>query len=162
MCLYGFVKLSDMFEWCMNNDLKINQLYTINPEVWISPGTEARAKYSVKQFIQQYKDILSLYSSAVTCLSETNESADVTECMRWAGPMPPLVQECLVPCKDDCTFTPWSKFTACSFDCESTKTRRRSLTGIIFYNIYLVMMLLNDVSWMLVNWRWGFGKFQLG
>ncbi|XP_031410184.1 thrombospondin type-1 domain-containing protein 7B-like [Meleagris gallopavo] len=70
-----------------------------------------------------------LQSRAVTCLAESNESADVSECMKWAGPMPPLVQDCLIPCKDDCTFTPWSKFTACSFDCESTKTRRRSLTG---------------------------------
>ncbi|XP_075367636.1 thrombospondin type-1 domain-containing protein 7B isoform X2 [Mycteria americana] len=70
-----------------------------------------------------------LQSRAVTCLSEHNDSADVGDCMRWAGAMPALVQECLVPCKDDCTFTPWSKFTACSFDCESTRSRRRSLTG---------------------------------
>ncbi|KAM6080416.1 thrombospondin type-1 domain-containing protein 7B isoform 5-T5 [Theristicus caerulescens] len=70
-----------------------------------------------------------LQSRAVTCLSEHNDSADVGDCMRWAGAMPSLVQECLVPCKDDCTFTPWSKFTACSFDCESTRSRRRSLTG---------------------------------
>nr|XP_038038274.1 LOW QUALITY PROTEIN: thrombospondin type-1 domain-containing protein 7B [Anas platyrhynchos] len=86
---------------------------------------------SVRQGVLGYNEACGhgLQSRAVTCLSETNESADVTECMRWAGPMPPLVQECLVPCKDDCTFTPWSKFTACSFDCESTKTRRRSLTG---------------------------------
>uniref|UniRef100_A0A8C2UC31 Thrombospondin type-1 domain-containing protein 7A n=1 Tax=Coturnix japonica TaxID=93934 RepID=A0A8C2UC31_COTJA len=70
-----------------------------------------------------------LQSRAVTCLTENNESADVSECMKWAGPMPLLVQDCIIPCKDDCTFTPWSKFTACSFDCESTRTRRRSLTG---------------------------------
>ncbi|KAM7097072.1 thrombospondin type-1 domain-containing protein 7B isoform 4-T6 [Ciconia maguari] len=70
-----------------------------------------------------------LQSRAVTCLSEHNDSANVGDCMRWAGAMPALVQECLVPCKDDCTFTPWSKFTACSFDCESTRSRRRSLTG---------------------------------
>ncbi|XP_010085254.1 PREDICTED: thrombospondin type-1 domain-containing protein 7B-like, partial [Pterocles gutturalis] len=69
-----------------------------------------------------------LQSRAVTCLSEHNDSADVGDCMQWAGAMPPLVQECLVPCRDDCTFTPWSKFTACSFDCESTRSRRRSLT----------------------------------
>ncbi|NWS68862.1 THS7B protein, partial [Crotophaga sulcirostris] len=70
-----------------------------------------------------------LQSRAVTCLSEYNDSADVGDCLRWAGPMPSLVQECHVPCKDDCTFTPWSKFTACSSDCESTRSRRRSLTG---------------------------------
>uniref|UniRef100_A0A8C0F672 Thrombospondin type-1 domain-containing protein 7A n=1 Tax=Bubo bubo TaxID=30461 RepID=A0A8C0F672_BUBBB len=70
-----------------------------------------------------------LQSRAVTCLSEYDDSADVGDCMRWAGSMPSLVQECLIPCKDDCTFSPWSKFTACSFDCESTRSRRRSLTG---------------------------------
>ncbi|NWT41467.1 THS7B protein, partial [Chroicocephalus maculipennis] len=70
-----------------------------------------------------------LQSRAVTCLSEYDDSADVSDCMQWAGAMPSLVQECHVPCKDDCTFTPWSKFTACSFDCESTRSRRRSLTG---------------------------------
>ncbi|XP_074684661.1 thrombospondin type-1 domain-containing protein 7B isoform X2 [Strix aluco] len=72
-----------------------------------------------------------LQSRAVTCLSEYDDSADVGDCMRWAGSMPSLVQECLIPCKDDCTFSPWSKFTACSFDCESTRSRRRSLTGYI-------------------------------
>ncbi|XP_061210326.1 thrombospondin type-1 domain-containing protein 7B isoform X2 [Neopsephotus bourkii] len=70
-----------------------------------------------------------LQSRAVTCLSEHNDSASVGDCLRWAGAMPSRVQECLIPCKDDCTFTPWSKFTACSFDCESTRSRRRSLTG---------------------------------
>uniref|UniRef100_A0A8C8B6D5 Thrombospondin type-1 domain-containing protein 7A n=1 Tax=Otus sunia TaxID=257818 RepID=A0A8C8B6D5_9STRI len=70
-----------------------------------------------------------LQSRAVTCLSEYDDSADVDDCVRWAGSMPSLVQECLIPCKDDCTFSPWSKFTACSFDCESTRSRRRSLTG---------------------------------
>ncbi|NWV59055.1 THS7B protein, partial [Malurus elegans] len=70
-----------------------------------------------------------LQARAVTCLSELGGSADVGDCVRWAGPMPALVQECLVPCKDDCTFTPWSKFTACSSDCEATRSRRRSLTG---------------------------------
>ncbi|XP_009998692.1 PREDICTED: thrombospondin type-1 domain-containing protein 7B [Chaetura pelagica] len=70
-----------------------------------------------------------LQSRAVTCLSEHNDSASVSDCIRWAGAMPARVQECLVPCKDDCTFTPWSKFTACSSDCESTRSRRRSLTG---------------------------------
>uniref|UniRef100_A0A8C5TQ57 Thrombospondin type-1 domain-containing protein 7A n=1 Tax=Malurus cyaneus samueli TaxID=2593467 RepID=A0A8C5TQ57_9PASS len=70
-----------------------------------------------------------LQARAVTCLSELGGSADVGDCVHWAGPMPALVQECFVPCKDDCTFTPWSKFTACSSDCEATRSRRRSLTG---------------------------------
>ncbi|NWR84339.1 THS7B protein, partial [Furnarius figulus] len=70
-----------------------------------------------------------LQSRAVTCLSEQDGVAEVGDCVRWAGAVPPLVQECIIPCKDDCTFTPWSKFTACSSDCETTRSRRRSLTG---------------------------------
>ncbi|XP_015490887.1 thrombospondin type-1 domain-containing protein 7B [Parus major] len=70
-----------------------------------------------------------LQSRAVTCLSEQGGSAAVGDCVRWAGAMPALVQECFIPCKDDCTFTPWSKFTACSSDCDTTRSRRRSLTG---------------------------------
>lgn len=76
--------------------------------------------------------------AAVTCLSEQGGSAAVGDCVRWAGAMPALVQECLIPCKDDCTFTPWSKFTACSSDCDAARSRRRSLTGIIFYNVCLI------------------------
>nr|XP_009937046.1 PREDICTED: thrombospondin type-1 domain-containing protein 7B [Opisthocomus hoazin] len=86
---------------------------------------------SVRQAVPGHSEACGhgLQSRAVTCLSEHEDSADVGDCMRWAGAMPALVQECLVPCKDDCTFTPWSKFTACSLDCESTRSRRRSLTG---------------------------------
>ncbi|NXT48186.1 THS7B protein, partial [Pluvianellus socialis] len=86
---------------------------------------------SVRQAVPGHSEACGhgLQSRAVTCLSEYDDSAEVGDCIRWAGAMPPLVQECLVPCKDDCTFTPWSKFTACSFDCESTRSRRRSLTG---------------------------------
>ncbi|KAK9410588.1 thrombospondin type-1 domain-containing protein 7B [Crotalus adamanteus] len=68
-------------------------------------------------------------SQVVTCTLEDNHSVDASECLKWAGPMPSLVQDCSVPCKDDCMFTPWSKFTACTSDCESTRTRRRTLTG---------------------------------
>ncbi|NWY60214.1 THS7B protein, partial [Chionis minor] len=86
---------------------------------------------SVRQAVPGHSEACGhgLQSRAVTCLSEYNDSAEVGDCMQWAGAMPSLVQECLVPCKDDCTFTPWSKFTACSSDCESTRSRRRSLTG---------------------------------
>ncbi|KAG8432280.1 hypothetical protein GDO86_016793 [Hymenochirus boettgeri] len=70
-----------------------------------------------------------LQSREVTCLSDEGRSADMTECFKWAGPMPALVQECHVPCKDDCTFTPWSKFTTCSTDCTLPRMRRRTLTG---------------------------------
>nr|XP_033800454.1 thrombospondin type-1 domain-containing protein 7B isoform X3 [Geotrypetes seraphini] len=70
-----------------------------------------------------------LQSRAVTCISDEGLSAEVTECLIWSDPMPPLVQECLMACRDDCTFTPWSKFTPCPADCESKRNRRRSLTG---------------------------------
>ncbi|KAJ7345807.1 hypothetical protein JRQ81_001757, partial [Phrynocephalus forsythii] len=70
-----------------------------------------------------------LKSRAVTCVLEGNQTVDVSECLKWAEPMPSFVQECLIPCKDDCKFTPWSKFTSCASDCESTRTRRRTLTG---------------------------------
>ncbi|XP_048340453.1 thrombospondin type-1 domain-containing protein 7B [Sphaerodactylus townsendi] len=70
-----------------------------------------------------------LQSRVVTCVMESNHSVDIGECLKWVEPMPSLVQECLIPCKDDCTFTPWSKFTSCSSDCGSTRTRRRTLTG---------------------------------
>ncbi|MEE6489104.1 hypothetical protein FKM82_015489 [Ascaphus truei] len=70
-----------------------------------------------------------LQSREITCLSDNNHSTDVTTCLKWAGPMPSLVQECHISCKDDCTFTSWSTFTLCSMDCGSTRTRRRSLTG---------------------------------
>lgn len=85
--------------------------------------------------------------AAVTCVSEQGGSAAVGDCVRWAGAMPALVQECLVPCKDDCTFTPWSKFTACSSDCDTTRSRRRSLTGIIFYNIGLIVIMPPGCWW---------------
>ncbi|XP_031815885.1 thrombospondin type-1 domain-containing protein 7B-like [Sarcophilus harrisii] len=53
----------------------------------------------------------------------------MVDCLKWAGDMPPLVQECYIPCRDDCMFTPWSKFTPCSTDCDTVRTRRRQLTG---------------------------------
>ncbi|KAM4697904.1 thrombospondin type-1 domain-containing protein 7B [Rhinophrynus dorsalis] len=70
-----------------------------------------------------------LQSREVTCLSDDNHPTDVTACLTWAGPMPALVQECHIPCKDDCTFTAWSKFTPCTVDCAIPRIRRRSLTG---------------------------------
>ncbi|XP_077303892.1 thrombospondin type-1 domain-containing protein 7B isoform X1 [Lithobates pipiens] len=63
------------------------------------------------------------------CVTTGDRSVDVTECIRWAGPAPPTMQECMVPCREDCTFTPWSKFTTCSTDCISYRIRRRSLAG---------------------------------
>lgn len=52
----------------------------------------------------------------------------MTECLRWAGPLPPQTRVCRVPCKDDCALTAWSKFSDCA-GCGSSRSRKRSLTG---------------------------------
>ncbi|XP_024099324.3 thrombospondin type-1 domain-containing protein 7B [Pongo abelii] len=70
-----------------------------------------------------------LQTRAVSCISDDNQSAEMMECLKQTNGMPPLVQECTVPCREDCTFTAWSKFTPCSTNCEATKSRRRQLTG---------------------------------
>uniref|UniRef100_A0A672YXA7 Thrombospondin, type I, domain containing 7Ba n=1 Tax=Sphaeramia orbicularis TaxID=375764 RepID=A0A672YXA7_9TELE len=49
-------------------------------------------------------------------------------CLRWAGPTPPQIRDCRVPCKDDCTLTAWSRFSECA-GCGSFRRRKRSLTG---------------------------------
>ncbi|KAL6079818.1 hypothetical protein STEG23_033909, partial [Scotinomys teguina] len=67
--------------------------------------------------------------AAVSCISDNNQSAEMTECLTQMNGMPSLVQECTIPCREDCTFTPWSKFTPCSKNCEATQIRRRQLTG---------------------------------
>ncbi|RXM29521.1 Thrombospondin type-1 domain-containing protein 7B [Acipenser ruthenus] len=69
-----------------------------------------------------------LVTRVVTCLRDDDETADMTECLQRAGPMPSMVERCKVPCKDDCTFTTWSKFTPCT-GCGVTRSRKRSLTG---------------------------------
>ncbi|XP_068101989.1 thrombospondin type-1 domain-containing protein 7B [Hyperolius riggenbachi] len=70
-----------------------------------------------------------IQSRGMSCVTADGRPVDVTECIRWAGPAPPTAQECHVACKEDCTFTNWSKFTSCSADCVSYKIRRRSLAG---------------------------------
>ncbi|KAM5279638.1 thrombospondin type-1 domain-containing protein 7B [Ctenodactylus gundi] len=70
-----------------------------------------------------------LQTRAVSCISDDNQSAEMMECLKQTSGMPPLVQECTVPCREDCTFTAWSKFTPCSRNCEATQSRRRQLTG---------------------------------
>ncbi|NXK87861.1 THS7B protein, partial [Formicarius rufipectus] len=109
-------------------DISICPVYRWKPHRW-SPCV--LVPDSVRQAVPGHNEACGhgLQSRAVTCLSEQDGAAEVADCVRWAGAVPPLVQECLVPCKDDCTFTPWSKFTACSSDCETTRSRRRSLTG---------------------------------
>ncbi|XP_072556633.1 thrombospondin type-1 domain-containing protein 7B-like isoform X1 [Paramormyrops kingsleyae] len=64
----------------------------------------------------------------VACVGEDEELANVTECLQWAGAMPPRARPCWVPCKDDCTLSSWSKFTDCA-DCGGWRTRKRTLTG---------------------------------
>ncbi|XP_034549450.1 thrombospondin type-1 domain-containing protein 7B [Notolabrus celidotus] len=64
----------------------------------------------------------------VSCVTESGESANMTECLRWAGPLPQQIRACQVPCKDDCTLTAWSKFSECS-GCGSSRSRIRSLIG---------------------------------
>ncbi|XP_036432693.1 thrombospondin type-1 domain-containing protein 7B [Colossoma macropomum] len=69
-----------------------------------------------------------LETRGLSCMDENEELVSVSECIRWAGPMPPRVRSCWVSCKDDCTFSPWSKFTECS-GCGSKRSRKRTLTG---------------------------------
>ncbi|XP_064167589.1 thrombospondin type-1 domain-containing protein 7B isoform X1 [Anguilla rostrata] len=70
-----------------------------------------------------------LETRGVTCVGEEDdEPVDVSECLRWAGAMPARVQQCRVPCKDDCALSGWSRFTECS-ECGGWRSRRRSLTG---------------------------------
>ncbi|XP_016097128.1 thrombospondin type-1 domain-containing protein 7B-like [Sinocyclocheilus grahami] len=64
----------------------------------------------------------------VSCVDEYDEMAAVSECLQWAGPMPSRFRSCWVPCRDDCTFSSWSKFSECS-GCGSRRTRKRTLTG---------------------------------
>lgn len=80
---------------------------------------------------------------AVSCISDNNQSAEMMECLKQMNGMPPLMQECTVPCRNDCTFTAWSKFTPCSANCETTRSRRRQLTGrlcILFFSFKQVML----------------------
>ncbi|XP_041663347.1 thrombospondin type-1 domain-containing protein 7B [Cheilinus undulatus] len=69
-----------------------------------------------------------LETRGLSCVKESDEPASMTECLRWAGPLPPQIRPCWVACKDDCTFTAWSEFSECS-GCGSSHSRKRSLTG---------------------------------
>lgn len=64
----------------------------------------------------------------VSCVDEYDEVAAVSACLRWAGPMLSRFRSCWMPCRDDCTFSAWSKFTECT-GCGSRRTRKRTLTG---------------------------------
>uniref|UniRef100_A0A8C5G0V7 Thrombospondin, type I, domain containing 7Ba n=1 Tax=Gouania willdenowi TaxID=441366 RepID=A0A8C5G0V7_GOUWI len=69
-----------------------------------------------------------LETRGVSCVGESGEPANVTDCLQWAGPLPSQIQQCRVPCRDDCTLAAWSRFSECS-GCGSFMSRRRSLTG---------------------------------
>ncbi|XP_072300062.1 thrombospondin type-1 domain-containing protein 7B [Eucyclogobius newberryi] len=69
-----------------------------------------------------------LETRGVSCIGESGEAANMTLCLLWAGPLPPQTRGCRVPCKDDCSFTTWSKFTECS-GCGTFRARTRTLTG---------------------------------
>lgn len=69
-----------------------------------------------------------LVFAAISCVEESGEPANMTKCLRWAGPLPSQMRECRVPCRDDCTLTAWSKFSDCA-GCGSSRTRKRSLIG---------------------------------
>lgn len=66
--------------------------------------------------------------TGLSCVGEDGESSNMTECLRWAGPLVPQIRGCWVACKDDCTLTAWSKFSECA-GCGSSKTRKRALIG---------------------------------
>lgn len=67
-------------------------------------------------------------SAGLSCVGENDEAANLTDCLRWAGPLPAQIRTCRVACKDDCTLTAWSKFSECT-GCGSFQSRKRSLTG---------------------------------
>ncbi|XP_059826219.1 thrombospondin type-1 domain-containing protein 7B isoform X2 [Hypanus sabinus] len=70
-----------------------------------------------------------LQSRGVICKTGDDHHSDIIGCLKWASPMPPLVQKCRVPCHDDCILTNWSKFSPCTAGCGSNHSRRRSLVG---------------------------------
>uniref|UniRef100_A0A8C1Y6H1 Thrombospondin, type I, domain containing 7Bb n=1 Tax=Cyprinus carpio TaxID=7962 RepID=A0A8C1Y6H1_CYPCA len=71
---------------------------------------------------------IGLETREVTCVGADDSPADMTDCVRWAGLMPVPVRECRVPCRDECSFTSWSRFSQCQ-GCGSWRTRSRSLIG---------------------------------
>lgn len=84
--------------------------------------------------------------TGISCVGKDGESANMTECLQWAGPLPPQIRECRVACKDDCTLTAWSKFSECT-GCGSSRGRKRSLTGKAFSLIHTLW----DINIIQVN-----------
>ncbi|XP_069894326.1 thrombospondin type-1 domain-containing protein 7B [Dipodomys merriami] len=118
-----------LFEERECEDIPVCPVYRWKPQKW-SPCI--LVPESVRQGIMGTSEACGkgLQTRAVSCMSDDNQSAEMMECLKQKNGMPVLVQECTVPCRgDECTFTPWSKFTPCSGSCEATQTRRRQLTG---------------------------------
>ncbi|XP_005315890.2 thrombospondin type-1 domain-containing protein 7B isoform X1 [Ictidomys tridecemlineatus] len=109
-------------------DVSLCPIYRWKPQKW-SPCI--LVPESVRQGIMGTSEACGkgLQTRAVSCISDDNQSEEIMECLKQTHSMPPLVQECTVPCREDCTFTTWSKFTPCSRNCEATQSRRRQLTG---------------------------------
>ncbi|KYO26723.1 hypothetical protein Y1Q_0019191 [Alligator mississippiensis] len=70
-----------------------------------------------------------LQARAITCRRQDGGQADISECLKYASPLPPLTQTCQIPCQDDCQFTSWSKFSSCNGDCGGVRARKRTLVG---------------------------------
>ncbi|XP_045154839.1 thrombospondin type-1 domain-containing protein 7B [Echinops telfairi] len=117
-----------LFEERECEDISICPVYRWKPQKW---GPCVLAPESVRQGLMGTSEACGkgLQTRAISCASDDNQLADMTECLKQKSGMPPLVQECQVPCRDDCTFSPWSKFTPCSGTCDTTRSRRRQLTG---------------------------------
>ncbi|XP_054555672.1 thrombospondin type-1 domain-containing protein 7B isoform X2 [Talpa occidentalis] len=117
-----------LFEERECEDVSLCPMHRWRPQKW-SPCI--LVPESVRQGIMGTSEACGkgVQTRAVLCISDDNKSVEMMECLKQTNGMPPLVQECTVPCRDDCTFTAWSKFTPCSTDCETTRSRRRQLTG---------------------------------
>ncbi|XP_045874178.1 thrombospondin type-1 domain-containing protein 7B [Meles meles] len=117
-----------LFEERECEDISLCPIYRWKPQKW-SPCI--LVPESVRQGIMGTSEACGkgVQTRAVSCISDDNQMAEMMECLKQTNGMPPLVQECTVPCRDDCTFTVWSKFTPCSTNCETTRSRRRQLTG---------------------------------
>uniref|UniRef100_A0A3P8VNT9 Thrombospondin type-1 domain-containing protein 7A n=1 Tax=Cynoglossus semilaevis TaxID=244447 RepID=A0A3P8VNT9_CYNSE len=66
---------------------------------------------------------------AVSCRKLDGGQVEVEDCLKFASPMPPLIQHCHVPCQEDCQLSMWSKFSSCTADCVGVRIRKRMLLG---------------------------------
>uniref|UniRef100_A0A8C8DTI6 Thrombospondin type-1 domain-containing protein 7A n=1 Tax=Oryzias sinensis TaxID=183150 RepID=A0A8C8DTI6_9TELE len=66
---------------------------------------------------------------AISCRKQDGGQADIEACLKSASPMPPLTQQCHLPCQEDCQLSSWSKFSSCTANCVGVRTRKRSLMG---------------------------------